>query len=333
MNAQIEINWRLFHAWLVATAKKNYGQRICLQHVLKLSILQAEKPTKVLLGSMSWAFFPATRKLSSLSMYCNSCVLRCCYGLLSPEITLPRFTPTTISKKNYVQRICGQHVLKLSVLQAEKPTKVLLCSMSWAFFPAIRKLSSLSMYCNSRVLRCCYGLLSPEITLPRFNFTPTTISKKNYGQRICGQHVLKLSVLQAEKPTKVLLGSMSWAFFPAIRKLSSLSMYCNSCVLRCCYGLLSPEITLPRFNFTPTAISIAPTINSPPQNILSVPCTHSAPRGRWGPPWRSFAISKRLDELGSLWRFVVWGSTISFVVSQIDILAIVEGHHAAEALV
>jgi hypothetical protein len=40
-----------------------------------------------------------------------------------------------------------------------------------------------------------------------------------------------------------------------------------------------------------------------------------------------------LDELGSLWRFVVWGSTISFVVSQIDILAIVEGHHAAEALV
>jgi hypothetical protein len=40
-----------------------------------------------------------------------------------------------------------------------------------------------------------------------------------------------------------------------------------------------------------------------------------------------------LDELGSLWRFVVWGSTISFVVSQIDILAIVERHHAAEALV
>jgi hypothetical protein len=40
-----------------------------------------------------------------------------------------------------------------------------------------------------------------------------------------------------------------------------------------------------------------------------------------------------LEELGSLWRFVVWGSTVSFVVSQIDILTIVEGHHAAEALV
>jgi hypothetical protein len=40
-----------------------------------------------------------------------------------------------------------------------------------------------------------------------------------------------------------------------------------------------------------------------------------------------------LEELGSLWRFVVWWSTISFVVSQIDRPGIVEGHHAAEALV
>ncbi len=172
-----------------------------------------------------------------------------------------------------------------------------------------------------------------EINWKLFHAWLVAMAKKNYGQRICVQHVLKLSILQAEKPTKVLLGSMSWAFFLATRKLSSLSMYCNSFVLRCCYGLLSPEITLPRFNFTPTTISIAPTINSPPQNILCVPCTHSAPRGRWGPPWRSFAISKRLEELGSLWRFVVWGSTVSFIVSQIDIRAIVEGHHAAKALV
>jgi len=140
-------------------------------------------------------------------------------------------------------------------------------------------------------------------------------------------------VFEAQKPGKVLLGSMSWAFFPATRKPSSLSMYCNSCVLRCCYSWLSPDITLPRFNFTPTTISMAPTINSPPQNILCVPCTQSAPRGRWGVPWRSFAISKRFYELGSLWRFVVWRSTVSFVVSQIDILTIVQGHHAAEALV
>ncbi len=152
-------------------------------------------------------------------------------------------------------------------------------------------------------------------------------------QRICVQYVLKLSNLQAQKPAKVLLGSMSWAFFPTTRKPSSLSMYCNSCVLRCCYWWLSPEIIVPRFNFTPTAISIAPTINSPRQNIFSVPCTHSAPRGRWGVPWRSFAISKRFYELGSLWRFVVWRSTISFIVRQIDIRTIVEGHHAAETLV
>jgi hypothetical protein len=146
-------------------------------------------------------------------------------------------------------------------------------------------------------------------------------------QRICVQYVLKLSTLQAQKSGKVLLGSMFWAFFPATRKPSSLSMHCNSCVLRCCYSWLSPEITLPRFNFTPTAISIAPTINSPP-------CTQSTPRrGRWGVPWRSFAISKRFYELGSLWRFVVWRPTVSFVVSQIDILAILDGHPAAEALV
>ncbi len=152
-------------------------------------------------------------------------------------------------------------------------------------------------------------------------------------QRICVQYVLKLSILQAQRPRKVPLGSMSWAFFLATRKPSSLSMYCNSCVLRCCYSWLSPEITLPRFDFTPTTISIAPTINSPPQNILCAVCTHSARRGRWGVPWRSFAISKRFYELGSLWRFVVWRSTISFVVSLIDILTIVDGHHAAEALV
>ncbi len=152
-------------------------------------------------------------------------------------------------------------------------------------------------------------------------------------QRICVQYVLKLSILQAQRPRKVLLDSMSWAFFPATRKPSSLSMYCNSCVLRCCYSWLSPEITLPRFNFTPTTISIAPTINCPPQNICFAACTHSARRGRWGVPWRSFAISKRFYELGSLWRFVVWRSTISFVVSLIDILTIVDGHHAAEALV
>ncbi len=151
-------------------------------------------------------------------------------------------------------------------------------------------------------------------------------------QRICVQYVLKLSILQAQIPRKVLLGSMSWAFFPTTRKPSSLSMYCNSCVLRCCYLWLSPDITLPRFNFTPTTISIAPTINSPPQNILCVHCTHSAPRGRWGIPWRSFAISKRFEELGSLWRFVVWRSTVSFVVSLIDILTIAEDHHAAETL-
>ncbi len=152
-------------------------------------------------------------------------------------------------------------------------------------------------------------------------------------QRICVQYVLKLCILQAQKPRKVVLGSMSWVFFPATRKPSSLSMYCNSCVLRCCYWWLSPDITLPRFNFTPTSISIATTINSPPQNIRCAACTHSAPRGRWGIPWRSFAISKTFEELGSLWRFVIWRSTISFAVSQIDILTIVEGHHAVETLV
>ncbi len=152
-------------------------------------------------------------------------------------------------------------------------------------------------------------------------------------QRICVQYFLKLPTLQEQKPGKVLLGSMSRAFFPATTKPSSLSMYCNSCVLRCSYWWLSPEITLPRFNFTPTTISIAPTINYRPHNILCVPCTHSAPRGRWGVPWRSFAISKRFYELGSLGRFVAWRSTVSFVVSQIDILAIFDGHHAAEALV
>ncbi len=52
-------------------------QRICVQYVLKLSILQAQRPRKVLLDSMSWAFFPATRKPSSLSMYWGAATHDC----------------------------------------------------------------------------------------------------------------------------------------------------------------------------------------------------------------------------------------------------------------
>jgi hypothetical protein len=134
-------------------------------------------------------------------------------------------------------------------------------------------------------------------------------------QRICVQYVLKLSILQAQRPRKVLLGSMSWAFFPATRKPSSLSMYCNSCVLRCCYSWLSPEITLPRFNFTPTAISIAPTINSPPQHILCVPCTHSAPRGEVGD---SMAILCHLQK--------IWGTGFSLEVCSLTIHHLLRCH-------
>jgi hypothetical protein len=217
----------------------------------------------------------------------------------------------------------------LPPLFSTRPNGLLACTGGWGSWPWVKELSTsndLSMYLQIEInWRLFHAWLLP---MP----VKRMMGLEN-PQRICVQYVLKLSILQAQKPRKVLLGFMSRAFFPATRKPSSLNMNRNSCVLRCCYSWLSPEITLPRFNFTPTTISIAPTINSPPQNILCVPFTHSAPRGRWGIPWRSFAISKRFYDLGSLWRIVVWRSTISFVVSQIDILTIVEGHHTAETLV